>query len=236
LSGPIPLKWHIGYKIIDHRSAVILVGAADQNSPIVFSANPLQNKSIKTTNAGMEERHMSEVNDMIETAELLVEIDLKIAKHGGRFGSEVTCDKHFEGVTFNEHLHPMGDDAFSKGEVLRPYGLTMNAGGKITFVMEVVAEDTLYRYVGLNLDQLEDSFPSVSEEIRHIIFHATTTGLSPAQFIVGLQNRLHGKPALINLVQDYLKNGRNLITDLQGQQDDQDAAGFYEKADGYGTM
>jgi hypothetical protein len=175
-----------------------------------------------------EEKH-----DMTALAELLVEIDRKIAQHGGRFGSEVVCQKHFRGVTYSDGLVPMDEDGFSKGETLKPYGMTVTDAGRIRFLMEVTATDMLYRYVDLSLDQLEDSFPSVASSIRSIQVGASW---SLTSLVWDTQERMRNKPALIALVKDYLKNGRALISELKAGQDEEDAAGFYAKQTDYGSF
>lgn len=201
--------------------------------PFHSGMNVVDNKSLVT----MNDADMTEQTNMIDAAELLVEIDRKVAQHGGRFGTQLTCQESILPDALSERMAQMGAEQITKGEIMTPYGLIVTGRGMIRFVVSPVQEEgsTLVRpHYGLNLDQLDEAFPDVAASVRDLIQHSVDE--QPTQFIHETARRLNNKPALIALVHDYLKNGRDVITGLQAEQVEQEQAGFYGAKDDYGTF
>lgn len=187
---------------------------------------------------------MAEQAHMMEVAELLVELDRKVAQHDRHFGTRLTnCESVLGQVTdYSDRLVPTGRGSIHVGEEFIPYGLSVNTSGSIRFLFERAPDEDgipapeFNRYAGLDLDQLEDCFPAVAEEVRRVIQAASGDKCHPAFFLDQTEKRLHGKPSLIATVHDQLENGRKLINELKAEQIEQEQAGFYGQKDDFGAF
>ncbi len=201
-------------------------------TPPDFANSSLNSQSEVTITDDMTETHM------VEAIELLVEIDRKIAQHGGRFGDRVTNKAKATVKYLSERLSMTSRDTIHTDEEFIPYGLIVDPKGNISFVLEVASEEDeepgpLHHYVGLDLDQLDDCFPAIASDVHKLLIAADK---QPTAFFRETTGRLQSKPALVALVHDYLKNGRLLIDGLKAEQVEQEQAGFYDKKNDFGTF
>jgi hypothetical protein len=226
--GKMRIDWHVGTVFYDkpRRSAFTVPGdfITDLKDPLHSQSEP----TIKDADPMKPEEQ-----DMIDLSQQLVELSDKVARFNGRYDAICSNAAHAVCPVFTETLAPVGEEGFVVGEKLKPAGVHLTKSGTLLVLMRTAVPEPTdhYLYAGFNIGQLEDSFPDVYDTID-----GQLDGEPVAGWVGGVHDRLRNKPALINLVRDYLHQGRKQIKAGLAQQEVNAEADFNNTVPDFGIF
>ena len=177
---------------------------------------------------------MSDSQDILELAEEIVSLDkaLRLDRHH----RPEKCLKFVAANTFKENK-AFGTQTVYEGEELILAGIDVSKTGDLLVVMRSATPatemdpDTFH----LTLWQAEDSFPTSARDVSDLIWNQTSHK-SAALFAHAIKTRLANKPALNNMMQKYLTEGRRAVLEELHEREEVDAEKFYADTSDYGTF
>lgn len=177
---------------------------------------------------------MSDSQDILELAEEIVSLDKALRLD--RYHRPEKCIKFVAVSSFKEN-NAFGTHTIYEGEELILAGVDVSKTGDLLVVMRSAAPateidpDTFH----LTLWQAEDSFPTSAGDVSDLIWHHTSHK-SAGVFANAIKSRLGNKPALNNMMQKYLTEGRRAVLEELHEREEVDAEKFYADTSDYGTF
>lgn len=176
---------------------------------------------------------VSEGNEIERLCEKLVKLDRAVAQHGGRYAEPILVKQRIEGECYSSTYMPIQDrDVAIPGEKLIPAGVHVRVGGHLEVLFRPHGDDYPYAFMGFSPGHVDEAFPEVYATLQGALIEERYLG----DFLFATRKKLEGKPRLIELAQDYLKNSRLVVAELTAEQRESDANSFYGKADDYGMF